>query len=64
MAIRYNQVAQLVGRLEREGWRVERRKKGWMAFPPDLSRPGVPIHLSPSDHRAWKNLLSHLKSGR
>lgn len=43
------------------GWRVEEISKGWMIFPPDKSLSGVTVHKTPSDWRAWKNILSELR---
>lgn len=43
------------------GWRVEEMKKGWMIYPPDKSLPGIAVHKTPSDYRAWKNTLGRLR---
>jgi len=43
------------------GWRVVEVKKGWILYPPDKSLPGVTIHKTPSDWRAWKNMMSLLR---
>jgi hypothetical protein len=43
------------------GWRVEEKKMGWMLYPPDKNLPGIVIHKTPSDWRAWQNTLSRLR---
>lgn len=43
------------------GWRVEETKKGWMVYPADKSQSPIAIHGTPSDHRAWKNILGRLR---
>ena len=32
------ELKKLLKSLEAQGWRVERRKKGWMAYPPDTDQ--------------------------
>ena len=44
-----------------QGARIETRRKGWMISPPDTSRSAVMIHKTPSDRRAWANMLSELR---
>lgn len=44
-----------------QGARIETRRKGWMIYPPDTSRSAVMIHKTPSDRRAWANMLSELR---
>ncbi|EGR97270.1 hypothetical protein [Cutibacterium namnetense] len=44
-----------------QGARIEIRRKGWMIYPPDASRSAVMIHKTPSDRRAWANMLSELR---
>lgn len=54
----------LLKTLEAQGARLKKRKSGYMAFPPDRSKRAVMIHLTPSDHRAWDNMIAELrKSG-
>lgn len=55
------ELKKLLKSLEAQGWRVERRKKGWMAYPPDTDQTMVTIHEMLSDHRAWKNQMAALK---
>lgn len=43
------------------GWRVKEVSDGWMLFPPDKQMPAITIHKTPSDWRAWKNMLSRLR---
>jgi len=49
---------EIISRLERQGWRLEKGRKGGklMAFSPDRETV-VPIHGTPSDHRALRNLI-------
>ena len=50
--------------LEDQGFRFKEIKSGWMALPPDKTKTGVTIHKTPSDARAWGNMISRLrKSG-
>lgn len=44
-----------------QGARIETRRKGWMIYPPDTSRSAVMVHKTPSDRRAWANMLSELR---
>ena len=44
-----------------QGARIETRRNGWMIYPPDTSRSAVMIHKTPSDRRAWANMLSELR---
>ncbi len=46
---------------QRQGWRVEPTKKGWLLIPPDKTKPAVTMHNTPSDHRAEKNLIATLR---
>ena len=39
------------------------KKKGWMCYPPDKSKPGVPIHKTPSDASWYENCLEYLRRG-
>lgn len=54
-------LAALFEKLEAQGWELRETKKGWFAVPPDKGRPMVAIHGTPSDHRAWRNMLALLK---
>ena len=55
-------VAKLIKEIERwPGWRVERRSRGWMAYPPDRTRSPVAIHSTYSDHRSFQNTKSTLR---
>ena len=55
------ELKKLLKSLEAQGWRVERRKKGWMVYPPEPDKPAVTIHETLSDHRSWKNQMAALK---
>lgn len=54
-------IKSLLEKLETAGWTKKTTKSGWIVYPPDKSFSGVAIHKTPSDHRAWKNLMSELK---
>lgn len=43
------------------GWRLERRTKGWFAYPPDTSKSPVAIHETYSDPRSFKNTVAQLR---
>lgn len=47
--------------LESQGFTIERRTRGLFAYSPDKTKAPVAIHLTPSDHRSWLNMLSQLK---
>lgn len=47
--------------LERNGWRVEKRKEYWLLFPPDGSTAPARMPGTPSSQRTWSNLLADLK---
>ncbi|NHI16881.1 hypothetical protein [Microbacterium excoecariae] len=51
----------LLQKLAAQSWEERRTKKGLYAVPPDPSKPMVLIHLTPSDRRAWKNMMAQLK---
>lgn len=52
---------QLLARLREQGWRVEKRKKHYMAFPPDRSESPVRLVTTPSSSRTRKNEVAALK---
>lgn len=55
-------IKKLIRRIQTwQGWRVEERSKGWMVYPPDKTKPAITIHRTPSDHRAWRNMISQLR---
>lgn len=56
------ELTRLIRQLEEQGWHVEATKSGWMAYSPDGINK-TSIHKTPSDHRAWKNLISNLRKG-
>lgn len=49
--------------LREQGWRIESGKKGRhdMAYPPDRSKPGVPLPGTPSGPRWRQNLIAQLR---
>jgi len=51
----------LIKRLEQQGWRVERRKKHWLAFPPEKERSPVRLATTPSSSSTWRNQVAELK---
>jgi hypothetical protein len=52
----------LVGESERQGWAVERGRKGQLKLiPPDPTKQIVFIHGTPSDHRAIKNTIAEMR---
>lgn len=51
----------LVKALEAEGWRVERKKNAYMAFPPDKGKQQVTFHLTSSDSRWYANTIARLR---
>lgn len=54
-------VESLIKACEDQGFRVERKTKGYMVFPLDKSFKPVAIHLTNSDWRAEKNAIAMLK---
>ena len=55
------ELKKLLRKLEDQGWRIEPTRKGTKALPPDTSKSVVMIHHTPSDRRAWSNMLSALR---
>ena len=51
----------LLKELDKQGFRVEERKKGYLAYPPDTQFPPVTIHRTPSDYRSWANQMATLR---
>lgn len=47
--------------LERQGGEIRETRKGWMIYPPDEDADLVLIHGTPSDRRAWANMISQLR---
>lgn len=44
-----------------QGWRKEKSRKGYMLYPPDLSKRPVAVHRTPSDRRALKNHIAEMR---
>lgn len=51
----------LLKELQSQGFRIKESKKGYMVYPPDPAKPPVAIHHTPSDHRAWANMITQLR---
>jgi len=51
----------LIIKLEIQGWRVERRKKHWLAFPASKEQRPVRLANTPSSVATWRNQLAELK---
>ena len=57
-----NDLKKLLKTLEAEqGAVIKAKNKGWMIYPPDKTKPAVMIHRTPSDRRAWANMISELR---
>lgn len=61
MAAHKKQVTRVLRDLERQGWRIQPKKKGTMLFPPDPAATPVTVHGTPSDNRAYNNFLADLR---
>jgi hypothetical protein len=48
-------------RAEDQGWRVEKRKKHWLFFPPDKEKSPCKMASTPSSSQSLTNFLSSLK---
>ena len=57
----HKELKKLIRTLEDQGWRLTEKKSGYTAYPPDKAKGPVMIHKTPSDHRAWANMLSELR---
>ena len=57
------EIVKLIKELERQGWRVERGSKHFIAYSPDTSVRPITIPGTPSDHRSLKNLRAELRRG-
>lgn len=52
----------LLNTLREAQWRVIRRRRGYIAYPPSGARPvTIHAHHRASDNRAWLNLLADLR---
>ena len=57
-----NDLKKLLKTLETEqGAVIKAKNKGWVIYPPDKAKPAVMIHRTPSDRRAWANMISELR---
>lgn len=52
--------AALADLAERQGYRVKATRKGWTVYGKDGQRT-VGFHRTPSDHRAFKNIVAELR---
>jgi hypothetical protein len=48
-------------RAEDQEWRVEKRKKHWLFFPPDRNQPPCKMAGTPSSSRSLTNFLARMK---
>lgn len=55
------ELKKLLRELKSCGWEIKETKKGYLLFPPDKKAGAVAIHKTPSDRRAWANMLSELR---
>lgn len=62
MAAKNKDLRKLLKQLEAQGWRIKPSKKGVKAYSPDGSHVQS-IHMTNSDHRAYKNIVRDLKKG-
>lgn len=51
----------IVAKLIAQGWRIDESGKHPKAYPPDRTKPMVTISSTPSDHRAYKNMVAQLR---
>jgi hypothetical protein len=54
-------INEMLAKVERQGWTVEKGKTHVKAIPADKTRPIVTIPTTPSDHRAPMNVRSQLR---
>ena len=47
--------------LQQQGWVVKFGGSHYKCYPPDKTKAMVVIASTPSDHRAWKNILGFLR---
>lgn len=55
-------VKNLLKEAEKQGWRVQEKKKGWMLYSPD-GVTQVMIHKTATDHHALDNAISLMRPG-
>lgn len=51
----------LLSEAQRQGFQRKDTKKGFQMVPPDPSKPIVTVHKTPSDHRAFRNLVAQFR---
>lgn len=55
-------IAKLIRQIGKwDGWTIQRRSKGWIAYPADKTQPPIAIHGTYSDHRSYQNTISQLR---
>ena len=54
-------VDELIRALLKAGWRVEQGKRHPIAYPPDKTQTPVTLSSTPSDRRAFANMVSLLR---
>lgn len=52
----------LIRSLRKQGWRVEKRRKHWVAFPPNRDLSPEILATTPSSQRTWRNQLAKLRA--
>ena len=56
------ELKRLIGIAREQGWTVEPTRKGhWWFRPPNPAAGQVLVAGTPSDHRAWKNVVAELR---
>ena len=55
------EITKLIGQLARQGWRIERGKGHYVAYPPDPTQGPVTIATTPGGGRAMANLRATLR---
>lgn len=53
-------LGKIIKAAERQGWRVERTKAGYLLYPPDRRLGPVAVHRTPSDRRAVRNFRAEM----
>lgn len=51
----------LLPELTRQGYEVRNRTKGYFIVPPNTEHALIAVHKTPSDARAFKNLIARLR---
>lgn len=59
--MRDKRIKPLLKKLSAQGWTIHPIKKGWMCIPPDVTKPAVTIHKTPSDAKWFETCKRLLK---